>query len=48
MWTGPILPSGAGSFASRCAHRLGYRSQRQSSYDRAINQAFKLRLIRLV
>jgi hypothetical protein len=36
-------PSAAGIFASRKAHRLAYRSQRQSPYDRAINQAFKRR-----
>jgi hypothetical protein len=37
------LPSGAWSFASRRAYRIGYRSQRQSPYDRATTQAFKLR-----
>jgi hypothetical protein len=36
-------PSGGGIFASRKAHRLAYRSQRQSPYDRAISQAFKRR-----
>jgi hypothetical protein len=36
------MPAGA-TFASRRAHCLGYRSQRQAPYDRAINQAFKLR-----
>jgi hypothetical protein len=29
--------------ASRKAHRLAYRCQRQSPYDRAISQAFKRR-----
>lgn len=37
------LPAGALTFASRRAYRLGYRSQRETSYDRAINRAFKLR-----
>jgi hypothetical protein len=36
-------PSGSTIFASRKAHRLAYRSQCQSPYDRAISQAFKLR-----
>lgn len=36
-------PAGGGTFASRKAHRLAYRSQRQSPYDRAISQAFKRR-----
>jgi hypothetical protein len=36
-------PAGSGIFASRKAHRLAYRSQRQSPYDRAISQAFKRR-----
>jgi hypothetical protein len=36
-------PSGSTIFASRKAHRLAYRSQRQSPYDRAISQAFKRR-----
>ncbi len=35
-------PSG-GIFASHKTHRLAYRSQRQSPYDRAITQAFKRR-----
>jgi hypothetical protein len=30
-------------FASRKAHRLAYRSQRQSPHDRALSQAFKRR-----
>jgi hypothetical protein len=37
------MPAGGGIFASRKAHRLAYRSQRQSPYDRAISQAFKRR-----
>jgi hypothetical protein len=37
------LPTRGGIFASRRAHRLAYRSQRQSPYDRAISRAFKLR-----
>lgn len=37
------LPSGALTFASRHAHRLGYRSQRETSRDRALSRAFKLR-----
>jgi hypothetical protein len=36
-------PAGDWIFASRKAHRLAYRSQRQSPYDRAISQAFKRR-----
>jgi hypothetical protein len=36
-------PAGGTLFASRKAHRLAYRSQRQSPYDRAISQAFKRR-----
>ncbi len=36
-------PSSSGIFASRKAHRLAYRSQRQSLYDRALDRAFKLR-----
>jgi hypothetical protein len=36
-------PNGGGVFASRKAHRLAYRSQRVTPYDRAINRAFKLR-----
>jgi hypothetical protein len=36
-------PTSAGLFASRKAHRLAYRSQRQSPHDRPISQAFKLR-----
>lgn len=36
-------PNGGGIFASRKAHRLAYRSQRVTPYDRAINRAFKLR-----
>jgi hypothetical protein len=36
-------PAGGGIFASRTAHRLAYRCQRQSPYDRAISQAFKRR-----
>jgi hypothetical protein len=34
-------PAGGSIFASRKVHRLAYRCQRQSSYDRAISQAFK-------
>jgi hypothetical protein len=37
------MPAGGGIFASRKAHRLAYRSQRQSPHDRAISQAFKRR-----
>ena len=36
-------PAGGSIFASRKAHRLAYRCQRQSPYDRAISQAFKRR-----
>lgn len=32
-----------GTFASRQAHRLAYRSQRETKYDRALRRAFKLR-----
>jgi hypothetical protein len=37
------LPSGAFTFASRQAYRLGYRSQRESPRDRGLRRAFKLR-----
>jgi hypothetical protein len=37
------LPPGALTFASRKAHRLGYRSQRESPRDRALGRAFKAR-----
>jgi hypothetical protein len=37
------MPARGGIFASRKAHRLAYRCQRQSPYDRAISQAFKRR-----
>ena len=37
------LPSGALTFASRQAHRLGYRSQREIPRDRALSRAIKLR-----
>ena len=37
------LPPGAMTFASRKAHRLGYRSQRETPQDRALSHAFKLR-----
>jgi hypothetical protein len=37
------LPSGADTFASRKAYRLGYRSQRESSRDRSLSRAFALR-----
>jgi hypothetical protein len=37
------MPNGGSLFASRKAHRLAYRSQRQSPHDRAISQAFKRR-----
>jgi hypothetical protein len=36
-------PGGSAIFASRKAHRLAYRSQRQSPHDRALGRAFKLR-----
>jgi hypothetical protein len=36
-------PNGGGIFASRKAHRIAYRSQRESPRDRAIGRAFKLR-----
>lgn len=36
-------PAGTSTFLSRAAHGRGYRSQRRSAYDQAINQAFKLR-----
>jgi hypothetical protein len=37
------LPSGACTFASRKAYRLGYRSQRESPRDRSLSRAFDLR-----
>lgn len=37
------LPSGAYSFASRKAYRLGYRSQRETPRDRSLSRAFALR-----
>jgi hypothetical protein len=37
------LPSGADTFASRKAYRLGYRSQRESPRDRSLSRAFALR-----
>src|SRR5664279_1359170 len=37
------LPNGALTFASRQAYRLAYRSQRETTYDRALRRAFKLR-----
>jgi hypothetical protein len=37
------LPSGADTFASRRAYRLGYRSQRESPRDRSLSRAFALR-----
>ena len=37
------MPNGVGRFAFRRAYRLAYRSQRESSYDRALGRAFKLR-----
>jgi hypothetical protein len=37
------LPPGAFTFASRQAHQLGYRSQRETPRDRALGRAFKLR-----
>ena len=36
-------PAGAFTFASRQAYRLAYRSQRETSHDRALRRAFKLR-----
>jgi hypothetical protein len=37
------LPSGADTFASRKAYRLGYQSQRESPRDRSSSRAFALR-----
>jgi hypothetical protein len=37
------LPSGADTFASRKAYRLGYRCQRESPRDRSLSRAFALR-----
>lgn len=37
------LPSGAYTFASRKAYRLGYRSQRETPRDRSLSRAFALR-----
>jgi hypothetical protein len=37
------LPSGADTFASRKAYRLGYRSQRESPRDRSLSRVFALR-----
>jgi hypothetical protein len=37
------LPPGALTFASRKAHKLAYRSQRETRRDRALGRAFKLR-----
>ena len=37
------LPAGRRSFASRGAHKLAYRSQRVTAWDRAITRMFKLR-----
>jgi len=37
------LPSGAYTFASRKAYRLGYRSQRETPSDRSLSRAFALR-----
>jgi hypothetical protein len=37
------LPSGAYTFASRKAYRLGYRCQRESPRDRSLSRAFALR-----
>jgi hypothetical protein len=37
------LPSGADTFASRKAYRLGYRSQCESPRDRSLSRAFALR-----
>jgi hypothetical protein len=38
-----LYKSSGGIFASRKAHRLGYRSQRESPRDRALGRALKLR-----
>jgi hypothetical protein len=37
------LPSGAHTFASRKAYRLGYQCQRETPHDRALSRAFALR-----
>ena len=37
------LPSGAYTFASRKAYRLGYRCQRETPSDRSLSRAFALR-----
>jgi hypothetical protein len=37
------LPDGAYSFACRRGYLLGYRSQRQTPRDRALNRAYALR-----
>jgi hypothetical protein len=37
------LPSGAYTFASRKAYRLGYRCQRETPRDRSLSRAFALR-----
>lgn len=37
------LPSGAYTFASQKAYRLGYRSQRETPRDRSLSRAFALR-----
>jgi len=37
------LPSGAYTFASRKAYRLGYRCQRESPRDRSLSRAFAFR-----
>jgi hypothetical protein len=37
------LPSGVYTFACRKAYRLAYRSQRETSHDRALSRAFALR-----